>query len=109
MPKISLRNYRITIEEDVAVEDVMGGTTPDWQTVVSCYAGMRSQFKPGEKMVAGASQLQSTTTYIFTLRRRSGIRADMRILHEGRTFVITSVSDPGSHGSLMQLYAEELY
>lgn len=97
--------HRATLQQQVRTPDGGGGFTETWQdlaTVPAVYADIVP--------LSGAEQLRhhqlaSTVTHRITIRYRSDVTAAMRLSSGGKIYNITSVTDKGGLGTLLEIMA----
>jgi len=98
-------NKRVTIQSPSESQDEYGQPTQDWTDVCSTWAGIRAATS---KEVYAASSFVSKVSHVVTIRWRSGIEADQRILYRSRIFEIQAVSDPDESRVELNLLSLEI-
>ncbi len=86
-------NQRITLQARTVTRGTSGGANKVWSTVAEVWAAVRN-FSGNERAAstqAGGQVAEARTE--FTLRWRSGVTADMRVLYQGRTYNVRHVND----------------
>ena len=78
-------NKRIELQHYVETRDAVGWVTKTWSTYATVWAALRT-LSGRERDVA--SQERATLSHEITIRYRSGVHADHRIVRGGRTFDI---------------------
>jgi SPP1 family predicted phage head-tail adaptor len=86
--KIGARDLdqRITLQERLAGQDVLGNASGAWQDVVTVPGKVRP-LRSRELFAAG--QMQNVSDVEFTLRYRSGVTSNMRVVWRGKAHDIT--------------------
>lgn len=86
-------NQRITLQARTVTRGTSGGANKAWATVAEAWAAVRN-FSGNERAASaqGGGQVAEARTE-FTLRWRSGVTADMRVLYQGRTYNVRHVND----------------
>lgn len=100
----SLRE-RITIQQDVGIEDTSGERSHSWQDFHSCWAAV--QDLSGREYFE-ANQSQSEISTQVRIRHKAGIRPQMRILWGSRIFEIVSVANPMAKNAELVILCSEL-
>lgn len=95
---------RVEIRSVTQVSDGQGGFTESWSTVATVWAYIKP-LKEYERMQA--MQLESPRSHKITIRYRSGITADQRIVWSGRTFHIKGVINPDEANNFLELTCME--
>ncbi len=94
MLKSGRLSHRVTIESPTYTQDSYGDPTPDWVTVAEVWAAIEP-LSVREFMAAQSEQ--SKVSARITIRHRSDLSADMRILHNGKIYNIEGIlPDPDS-------------
>lgn len=96
---------RITIQSATSARDGSGQpilTWSDWAVVWAAVEPIR-----GREYFA-AQQVSAETTHRVTIRYRSGVSPQMRVVFNGRTFRIEAVIDPQEHHERLELMCVEV-
>lgn len=98
-------NRSITIRAATRVEDEYGGASE----TASDVATVRAKVRPLE----GTEQLQAMQTgmsapHEFTIRWRDDVTGATEVAYDGRTFNVTSVTDPDARHRELILLADEV-
>jgi len=93
-------SQRITLQSKSVVRDAMGGETLTWVDAASVWAEIRPL--RGRDLVA-AQQVTSEVTARITIRYRSDVQADWRILHGSQIYDILAVVDPQARHEVLEL------
>lgn len=86
-------NRRITIQRKTGEQDGLGQPLDDWIEVCQVWAAVRVQSGMGfvsQEMNVGGTEV-SRTIASFRIRRRAGITAGMRAVHQGQPYDIRVV------------------
>lgn len=98
--------HLISIEKKEHIKDAIGGESDDeWIEFSKAYA----QIKPisGKEFMAGNSH-QNSVSHRVIIRFIPGIKAEMRVLHDGRYFNIVAPRDFYEKKQWLELMCEEL-
>lgn len=98
---------RVTIQSPSESQDEYGQPTQDWSDVCSTWASIRAATS---KEVYATSSFVSQLSHIVGIRWRAGatIRSNMRIVYQGRSFLIQGVSDPDESRKQLSLLCLEI-
>ena len=88
-------DQRVTLEQLVTIGDSWGGTVEAWAPLMTVWAAVEPLV--GREYLA-AQAAQSEVTARVTMRYRTGITAQDRVIHDGKTYGIVSVIDVRSQG-----------
>lgn len=91
---------RVTLERVTLTQDELGQPVNEWLTLGTVWAAVEPQ--AGREFVA-AGALQSELTTKIRIRHRPGINSGDRVIHDGRTYNVTSVVDYRSAGRELTL------
>jgi SPP1 family predicted phage head-tail adaptor len=86
-------NRRITIQRKVGGQDMLGQPVDQWVDVCKLWAHVKTITGTGfinQEFVDGGKEI-SRTTASMRVRKRDGITADMRVLHQGQVYEIRVV------------------
>ena len=96
----------IDIQSVVKSADGMGGWTEAWS---SLYSGLRASVWPlSGSEILESLKLEHSVTHRIRIRYREGIKADMRVSFDSRTFNIKSVIVPQEKRVMVELMCEEI-
>lgn len=99
-------NKRVKIEKLVDTTDDIGQPAKVWETVCTVWASVEPI---GGKEFFSSDRVNSEITVRITIRYKTGITADMSILHEGRRYMIASPPiDFRSKKESLQLMCKEV-
>ena len=84
-------NQRITILERTLVQDEYGAKTPEWSELTTVWATLTNI--TGNELWAN-EQVLNSSSIAFRIRYQAGITKEMRLLHNGTTYQITTIIDP---------------
>lgn len=101
---------KITIEEYISGFDQFDGESRAWQTKCCVYAHIQSLFNQRQigSEVAVAKKVVSTNFFQFTIRYRTDLKSNMRILFHDQIYnIIKIISDPSSK-KYSRIVAEEM-
>ncbi len=107
MKKIEIGDLRerVTLQTPgVPVDDGGGGKTVFWADLATVWAAIRP-VSNAERYYA--QQIEATTTHEIFIRWRADVRNDMRILHCGAVYDVTSVQDVDGRRRFLRLLCEE--
>jgi len=104
MYKIGNLRYKVDLQGPTRTSDGAGGYTEAWGTKTHLYADIRPQnaletFRQG--------QLQEKVTHKITIRYRSDINTNYRIVYESRTFHIKGIKNLKERDRFLELLCEE--
>jgi SPP1 family predicted phage head-tail adaptor len=88
LPAYELRDKRIRIEAPSSSRDAIGGLVPGWTHFATVWAGIED-VSGREYVAAGATQNSALTR--IGIDYRPGVRAAMRVVHDGATYNIEAV------------------
>lgn len=80
--------HRLTIERPQRLSDGSGGAIINWLEVATVWASIKPVSTSRNN---SGQQISSLTTHRITLRYRSDIDATMRLVTNGRTFLIDGI------------------
>lgn len=86
-------DQRVRIEKPASTPDGRGGTVKGWAELATVWARVRP-ISGRERAAAG--QIEAAATYRVTIRRRTDVTADCRILWQGMAMNIRFVPASGS-------------
>ena len=94
---------RIVLEQRVITSDTGGGGTKAWQSLATVWAEIipLAQTERGE-----AEQTRMQTAYDITIRYRTGVTSDLRVLYLNTPLAIRSVIDVDLHHRWLRLHCE---
>ena len=102
---IGSMRHRIRLERPVDMPDGAGGSIRTWQLAAESWASVTP-------IVAGEDgldeQVQDLGRMRILMRWRAGIDASMRLIHDGRTYEIDSVTDPDARKRFLTVDAREM-
>ncbi len=105
----TILRHRLTLQQEVQTEDGAGGYVRSWNNLGDIWAEITSVSNRSiygqEKLYA--EQLQSEITHKITIRFRSLISTDMRLLFESRIFNIRSIRNINENNEILELLVEE--
>jgi len=82
-------NERVTFQSVSRTKGDMGGQVETWADHATVWANVR---QPSSRELVAAAQMQSTMDHVITVRYRTDITSDMRVMWRGRALEI--VGDP---------------
>jgi len=95
---------RVTFQEAVDTPDEAGGSTRNWQDLMTRWAEVMPQ-RGTERLIDG--RVQADATHRIVTRFDSNITTALRIIYAGRVFNIRSVTNVAEKNVLMEIAAEE--
>lgn len=98
--------HRVTIQQRSRSDDGAGGSSVSWSNVAIVWAELRSRESGADEKAAGG-QLQAQARLQMTMRYRSGITSDMRVLYRGQSYNIRRVENVDHANVLLELLLEE--
>lgn len=106
--RIQAGKYRhvIQIQKMQGGQNGYGETTKDWTTIYTVKAGI---FPLGGHEFFRAQEINAEVTHKVHFRYLPNITPDMRILFNGRQFMITSISNYQELNRELQLLVKELF
>lgn len=97
--------HRVTVQRQQKVPDGRGGFVTSWVDVATVWAAVQA-LRPYERIQA--QQTQTGMTHQVVIRYRTGVTADMRIVHDGRFLYLQGPPvDPDGRRRWLQLLCEE--
>ena len=105
MTAASKLRHRITFQERATGQDEFGQPIDTWQDICTVWAAVEPL--SGREFWA-AQQVQAEVTTRIRIRYRQGIRPEMRVLYDGRTYDIQTVIDPEERHVELQLMCREV-
>jgi len=103
--KIGKLRHRITIQEKVTVPDGYGGVTSTWKDVATVWSSVEPL--KGRELYA-AQQVKAELSHRVRIRYMSGIKPEMRIAFDNRTFEIEAIIDPEERHESLELLCSEV-
>lgn len=97
-------NKRVTVQRPVRTADGAGGNEISWENVATVWAAL-SPVSGKEDLVHG--RLKGEVTHKVTVRYRSGLTTEMRLLLGDRVLDIRAVIDPQERHRFLDLYCLE--
>lgn len=83
--------HQIVIERRVLTDDGIGGTTAAWSTYATVWAQVKQL---GGAEVVRSQKTTATERLDITIRYRDDLRANDRVLHDGKVYNIAAIFDP---------------
>lgn len=102
---ISKLRHRVTIQNKVTLPDGYGGVTSTWQDVATVWASVEPL--NGRELYA-AQQVKAELSHRVRIRYMSGIKPEMRIAFDNRTFEIEAIIDPEERHESLELLCSEV-
>lgn len=96
---------RVTLQELVKTDDGYGGTIETWQDITTIWAAIEP-LRGNERYTA--QQVQSELSHKVTIRYRTGIKPQMRLLYKDRIFEIEAVLDVEERHQWLELLCSEV-
>ncbi len=103
--KIGKLRHRITIQEKVTVPDGYGGVTSTWKDMATVWSSVEPL--KGRELYA-AQQVKTELSHRVRIRYMSGIKPEMRIAFDNRTFEIEAIIDPEERHESLELLCSEV-
>ncbi|MES2983913.1 MAG: phage head closure protein [Pseudomonadota bacterium] len=97
---------RVSIQQQVRVDDGYGGQTVSWSELANVFANVTPVYVSDSERVIG-DQLNARAGYRVKVRLRTDIKASMRVVWKSRTLVIHSLHETGEALSILT-YEENL-
>jgi len=97
--------HRVTIQNKVTLPDGYGGVTSTWQDVATVWASVEPL--NGRELYA-AQQVKAELTHRIRIRYMSGIKPEMRIVFDNRSFDIEAIIDPEERHESLELLCSEV-
>lgn len=101
----TLRN-RIEIQKLTRTRDSLGGIVETWARLVEVWANVRMS-GAGERMISSVDQEVALVTHRITIRHRTDVSVENRILHGDRVLDIESAVDPDGRRRELVLVCSE--
>lgn len=95
---------RVTLQSPQRAPDGAGGQDITWTSGATVWAKVE-EGRGRERLVGGRRAAE--TAFTLTIRYRSGITTEMRVLWKGRVLNITGLSDPDGRKRFLELTCEE--
>lgn len=95
---------RVTLQSPVRTGDGTGGADIVWTSGATVWAKVEE--RGGTERLAG-ERLAARAGITLTIRYRSGITTEMRVLWKGRVLNIKSLSDPEGRKRFLEVACEE--
>jgi len=99
---------RIEIQEPTETRSDSGGVDTSWAAVARCFAGV-AYVKTGNSENVAGDQPVATTRVEFTIRYRSGLNENMRILYAGEYYNLLPPFREVGRRQFMVIPAEKQY
>ena len=107
--------HRVTLQQEVHTSDGAGGTTKTWSNISDLWAEIipvagaagSALNKLGGKEVVLGDQVQAEISHKITLRYRSGVTPDMRLVYESGIFNIRYVAITNEIHQQLELLVQE--
>jgi SPP1 family predicted phage head-tail adaptor len=97
---------RIRIDTPSAItRDSIGGIVEGWTVLATVWAKV-APMSAGEQY--RRQQIQASASWRVTIRYRSDVKAQNRVVWQGRTFEVKGVTSPDLHKRFLELACEEL-
>jgi SPP1 family predicted phage head-tail adaptor len=103
--RAGLLRKRISIQTNSAVQNGFGEPTTSWSETAKAWAQVDNL--QGQELFAAQQLIPEVTTKI-TIRYRTGMRADMRIVMGARKFNINAVMNVDERNRTLELLCQEL-
>lgn len=94
----------IAIEQYTSVSDGMGGNARTWATLIERLHCKAERLGAAEQARTGI--IQASTVFRFTIRRRTGITTNMRVVYGGVRYNIRSFAPDTTRDRMMAIIAE---
>lgn len=95
---------RVTLQSPSRTPDGAGGANVAWTSGASVWAKVEE--RRGQERLAG-ERLAAEAAFALTIRYRSGISTQMRVLWNTRVLNIVSLRDPDGRKRFLELTCEE--
>lgn len=103
--RAGLKNRRITLRAPTTVADTSGGRTETMADLATVWANANPL--DGNERTA-AMQIGMTRPHVFTISYRTDVSGATEVVYGGRTFNVTSVTDPGARHRDLEILADEV-
>ena len=104
----SMLRHRLTLQQEVRTDDGAGGYVRTWQNISDLWAEVgqisNRSIYGRERLFSG--QLQSEITHKVTIRYRTLVSTDMRLIFENRVFNIRAISNMNEDNEILELLVE---
>lgn len=98
--------HRVTIEQNSGSPDSFGEVTPSWSALASNVPA-RVEGVAGVETRQG-EQIEAVVTDVVTIRYRSDVTPEMRVVHGSRVLNIERALDPDGRTRRLVLHCKEL-
>jgi SPP1 family predicted phage head-tail adaptor len=95
----------VTIQELVRADDGYGGTVETWQNIATVWAAIEP-LRGNERYTA--QQVQTELSHKVTIRYRSEVKPQMRLVYKGRIFEIEAAIDVEERHRWLELLCSEV-
>jgi SPP1 family predicted phage head-tail adaptor len=96
--------HRVRLEREVKTPDAMGGYLRSWQKIAELWAEI---IPVRGKEMMNADRMQSSVTHRVTLRFRSDIQAEDRLVEDDITYTIKFLHPVAQNRKLLELWVEQ--
>jgi SPP1 family predicted phage head-tail adaptor len=96
---------RVAIQQMTETKDAMLAAQQTWATLLTVWAEVRPA---SNSEMWRRQQIQSTSNWTVTIRYRTGITPQMRVVWNGRAFLIRGVDNSDMRKRFIELACEEL-
>jgi SPP1 family predicted phage head-tail adaptor len=96
---------RVAIYSQAQAVDVVGDITTTWTQVATCWARMEPL---SANQVELAGRDDATRRYQMTVRYRTDITTNSRIMWRGRRFDVQGITDPTEQRVFLTVYLSEI-
>jgi len=97
--------HRVTIQKLEEVDDGYGGVTSTWKDMATVWSSVEPL--KGRELYA-AQQVKAELTHRIRIRYMSGIKPEMRIVFDNRSFDIEAIIDPEERHESLELLCSEV-
>lgn len=96
---------RVTLQQATSARDGHGQPVQTWSPVATVWAAIHP-LRGGERFAA--QQFAAETTHRVTIRYRSGVSVQMRVVYGSRVFRIENAIDPKERHEQLELMCAEV-
>jgi SPP1 family predicted phage head-tail adaptor len=103
--RVGRLRHRVTIQAETATADAGGGYAATWADVATVWA--RIEAMAGRELVLGGV-IRGDASHRVTMRYRSGVSPDSRLVYDGRVFDVLSVANTEERDEVLTLMCREV-
>jgi SPP1 family predicted phage head-tail adaptor len=97
--------HRIELQACVATRDEIGGLVDTWTTYATVWAEVR---QANGREAWYSQQMNAQAAWTIGIRHRTDVTTKHRVIHDGRTFEVRSVTDEDQRRRYLRLACDEI-